>query len=118
MKVIQQCLAAALMLVFLFSLTGIPPTGGFIGKFYLLKAAFIAGYQLTVVGAVLFSAISAFFYLRVVRYMYMDAPQQTAAVQFSPGMGAALGLCLLGVLGLGLFPGSLLSWITTALAGM
>jgi hypothetical protein len=40
--------AAALMLVFLFSLTGIPPTGGFIGKFYLLKAAFIAGYPLTV----------------------------------------------------------------------
>jgi proton-translocating NADH-quinone oxidoreductase, chain N len=110
--------AAALMLVFLFSLTGIPPTGGFIGKFYLLKAAFIAGYPLTVVGAVLFSAISAFFYLRVVRFMYMEAPQQTATLQFSPGMRAALGLCLLGVLGLGLFPGSLLNWTVSAFSGM
>jgi len=112
-------LAAALMLVFLFSLTGIPPTGGFIGKFYLLKAAFSAGYPLTVVGAVLFSAISAYFYLRVVRYMYMDEPQQTAAaLVFSPGMLAALGICLLGVLGSGFFPGTLLEWTVTSLSGM
>jgi NADH-quinone oxidoreductase subunit N len=112
-------LAAALMLVFLFSLTGIPPTGGFIGKFYLLKAAFSAGYTLTVVGAVLFSAISAYFYLRVVRYMYMDEPQQTAAaLVFSPGMLAALGICLLGVLGSGFFPGALLEWTVTSLSGM
>lgn len=111
-------LAAALMLVFLFSLTGIPPTGGFIGKFYLLKAAFAAGYTATVVGAVLFSAISAYFYLRVVRYMYMDEPRQTDVLHVSPGMSAALGLCLLGVLGLGVFPGSLLDWTLAALSGM
>ncbi|MBV5316617.1 MAG: NADH-quinone oxidoreductase subunit N [Desulfobulbaceae bacterium] len=111
-------LAAAMMLVFLFSLTGIPPTGGFIGKFYLLKAAFSAGYTLTVIGAVLFSAISAYFYLRVVRYMYMSESQQTISCSFSPGMTAALGLCLLGVLGFGFFPGPLLDWTTAALAGM
>lgn len=112
-------LAAALMLVFLFSLTGIPPTGGFIGKFYLLKAAFGAGYPLTVVGAVLFSAISAYFYLRVVRYIYMDETQQTAAaLVFSPGMLAALGICLLGVLGSGFFPGTLLEWTVTSLSAM
>jgi len=112
-------LAAALMLVFLFSLTGIPPTGGFIGKFYLLKAAFSAGYTLTVVGAVLFSAISAYFYLRVVRYMYMDEAQQTAAaLVFSPGMLAALGICVLGVLGSGFFPGALLEWTVTSLSAM
>ena len=68
--------------------------------------------------AVLFSAISAYFYLRVVRYMYMDEPQQTNTLQLSPGMGAALGLCLLGVLGLGLFPGALLDWTLAALSGM
>jgi NADH-quinone oxidoreductase subunit N len=103
-------LAAALMLVFLFSLTGIPPTGGFIGKFYLLKVAFTAGYTLTVVGAVLFSAISAYFYLRVVRYMYMSDPQEQAGLSVTTGMNAALALCLLGVLGIGLFPGTLLDW--------
>ncbi|WP_028318648.1 NADH-quinone oxidoreductase subunit N [Desulfobulbus elongatus] len=108
---------AALMLVFLFSLTGIPPTGGFIGKFYLLKAAFTAGYTLTVVGAVLFSAISAYFYLRVVRLMYMSEAEAPVSLTFSPGMTAALGLCLAGALGLGLFPGSLLGWIVAALTG-
>jgi len=111
-------LAAALMLVFMFSLTGIPPTAGFIGKFYLLKAAFAAGYPLTVVGAVLFSAISAYFYLRVVRYMYMSEPRQSPAIQYSPGMITALGLCLMGVLGLGLFPGVLLDWAVGALSAM
>jgi NADH-quinone oxidoreductase subunit N len=109
-------IAAALMLVFLFSLTGIPPTAGFIGKFYLLKAAFAAGYTLTVVGAVLFSAISAYFYLRVVRYMYMTDPQQNSSLHYSPGMIVALGLCLIGVVGLGLFPGSLLDWAARALS--
>ncbi len=111
--------AAALMLVFMFSLTGIPPTAGFIGKFYLLKAAFVAGYSLTVVGAVLFSAISAYFYLRVVRYMYMSEPQQQAlTIHSSPGMIAVLGFCLFGVVGLGLFPGSLIDWAVAAVAVM
>ncbi|WP_319585967.1 NADH-quinone oxidoreductase subunit N [uncultured Desulfobulbus sp.] len=110
--------AAALMLVFMFSLTGIPPTGGFIGKFYLLKAAFAAGYTLTVVLAVIFSAISAYFYLRVVRYMYMHDSEQTAGLTITRGMATALGVCLLGVLGLGFFPGALLDWTVGALAGM
>jgi NADH-quinone oxidoreductase subunit N len=111
-------IAAALMLVFFFSLIGIPPTAGFIGKFYLLKAAFSAGYILTVVGAVLFSAISAYFYLRVVRYMYMDEGEQGMVFNFSPGMIAALAFCVLGVLGLGLFPGLLFDWAgSAALAG-
>lgn len=111
-------LAAALMLVFMFSLTGIPPTGGFIGKFYLLKAALAAGYPLTVVFAVLFSAVSAYFYLRVVRYMYMSEARQTHPLRYSPGMITALGLCLFGVMGWGLFPSSLLDWATGALSGL
>nr|WP_321467593.1 NADH-quinone oxidoreductase subunit N [uncultured Desulfobulbus sp.] len=111
-------LAAALMLVFLFSLTGIPPTGGFIGKFYLLKSAFVAGYSLIVVAAVIFSAISAYFYLRVVRYMYMNDPRDEAAVVLVPGMKVALGVCFLGVLGLGFFPGTLVNWTVGALTGM
>jgi len=108
---------AALMLVFLFSLTGIPPTGGFIGKFYLLKAAFTAGYAPAVVGAVIFSAISAFFYLRVIRLMYMSDGDDPVSLTCSPGMRAVLGVCLVGTLGLGLVPGSFLGWIVAALAG-
>ncbi len=110
-------LAAALMLVFMFSLTGIPPTAGFIGKFYLLKAAFTAGYTTTVVLAVLFSAISAYFYLRVVRFMYMNEPADDRVLRLSPGMSAALGVCLLAVIGLGLFPSGLLDWAAAAISG-
>lgn len=116
---VRHPLAAALMLVFLFSLTGIPPTGGFIGKFYLLKAAFAAGYTFTVVGAVLFSAISAYFYLGVIRIMYMsEPPEQAPALTMDRGMAAVLGLCLLGVLGVGIFPGVVLDWTVSAIAGM
>ena len=71
----------------------------------------------TVVLAVLFSAISAYFYLRVVRYMYMSEPQQEGAgpLRCSPGMLAALTLCLLGVIGLDLNAGAVIAGLETAL---
>lgn len=111
-------LAALLMLIFMFSLTGIPPTAGFIGKFYLLKAALAAGYTWTVLLAVLFSAISAYFYLRLVRYMYMDEPQEKIVPHYSPGLTAALALSAIGVIGIGIFPGSLLNWAARSLIGL
>ncbi len=110
-------MAAFLMLIFMFSLTGIPPTAGFIGKFYLLKAALGAGYTMTVIGLVVFSSISAFFYLRVVRYMYMSDPQEQISLDFTPGISAVLGIALLGVLGIGLLPGSVIGQAATALLG-
>ncbi len=110
-------MAAFLMLIFMFSLTGIPPTAGFIGKFYLLKAALGAGYTMTVIGLVVFSSISAFFYLRVVRYMYMSDPQEDISLDFTPGISAVLGIALLGVLGIGLLPGSVIGQAATALLG-
>ncbi len=110
-------LAAILMLLFMFSLTGIPPTAGFIGKFYLLKAALNAGYTMTVIGAVLFSAISAYFYLRVVRNMYMCEPEEELTFSYTPGISVVLGLALLGVIGLGLFPGSMIGQAASSLIG-
>ncbi len=111
-------MAALLMLIFMFSLTGIPPTAGFIGKFYLLKAALAAGYTWTVLLAVLFSAISAYFYLRLVRYMYMDEAQEKIVPHYSPGLTAALALSVIGVIGIGIFPGSLLDWAARSLIGL
>ena len=73
-------LLALCMLVFMFSLTGIPPTGGFTGKFYLFQAALAAGYTGAVIVAVLLSAVSAFFYLRIVRLMYMSASESRASL--------------------------------------
>ena len=81
-------MAAALMLVFMFSLTGIPPTAGFMGKFYIFMSAINAGYTWLVIIAVMFSAISAYFYLRIVMYMYMKEPKET--VQLSTSRGLAL----------------------------
>ena len=107
--------AAALMLIFMFSLTGIPPTAGFIGKFYLLKAGIQAGYTWLVIAAVVFSSISAFFYLRVVRYMYMEEATEETKYPFTPGLTAAITLALIGVIGLGLMPGSVVGLASKAL---
>ena len=65
---------AFVMLVLMFSLAGIPPAVGFIGKLFVLQAALDAGYTWLVVYAVLLSVIGAFYYLRIVKLMYMDAP--------------------------------------------
>jgi NADH-quinone oxidoreductase subunit N len=71
--------AAVVMLVFLLSLAGIPPTAGFIGKYYLFTAAMKAGYAWLAVLAVLMSAVSLFYYFRI-----------AAAMFFSEGEGAPL----------------------------
>ena len=110
-------MAAFLMLIFMFSLTGIPPTAGFIGKFYLLKSALAAGYMCTVLIAVFFSAISAYFYLRLVRYMYMEDSKEEFVATYSPELTAALAVSAMGVLGLGILPGSLLDWASKSLIG-
>jgi NADH-quinone oxidoreductase subunit N len=101
-------LAAALMLVFMFSLTGIPPTAGFVGKFNVFVAAIDAGFTWLVVVAVIFSVISAFFYLRVVMYMYMREPKAEVELTTSPALSLALALSTVGVLVIGVLPGKLL----------
>jgi NADH-quinone oxidoreductase subunit N len=97
-------LVAALMLVFMFSLTGIPPTAGFIGKFNLFLAVVQAGYTWLVVVAVIFSAISAFYYLRVVMNMYMKAMSEEAALSPSPFLSLALGIAVFAVFAIGVLP--------------
>ncbi len=97
-------LAAAAMLVFMFSLTGIPPTAGFIGKFNLFLIAVNAGYTWLVVIAVIFSAISAYYYLRVVRNMYMKERTETAVIRPSLSLGLALGIAIIMVFIIGVMP--------------
>ncbi|MEN8188868.1 MAG: NADH-quinone oxidoreductase subunit N [Thermodesulfobacteriota bacterium] len=110
-------MAAALMLIFFFSLAGIPPTAGFVGKFYLLKAALAAGYTCTVVGAVLLSAVSAWFYLKVVRYMYMSEPGESFTISYTPSLLVVVWIAVIGVVGLGIMPGTLLDWAASSLIG-
>jgi NADH-quinone oxidoreductase subunit N len=110
-------LAALLMLIFMFSLTGIPPTAGFIGKLYLFMSAVNAGYTWLVVVAVIFSAISAYFYLRIVMYMYMREPKETVALTTSFSNGIALGITTVAVLFIGVLPSSLLELAKAAIQG-
>ena len=106
-----------LMLIFMFSLTGIPPTAGFIGKLYLFMSAVNAGYTWLVVVAVIFSAISAYFYLRIVMYMYMREPKETVTLTMSFSNGIALGITTVAVLFIGVLPSSLLELARAAVTG-
>ncbi len=110
-------LAAALMLVFMFSLTGIPPTAGFMGKFYVFMSAINAGYTWVVIIAVIFSAISAYFYLRIVMYMYMKEPKETVHLTTSPGIGLALAITVIAVLIIGVLPSTFINFAHVAVIG-
>lgn len=101
-------LLAALMLIFMFSLTGIPPTAGFIGKFYLFTAAIQEGYVWLTVIAVAMSAVSAYYYLRVVMYMYMREPELEHQMEKSKPARIALVFTGLAVLIIGILPTGLL----------
>lgn len=107
-------LAAGLMLIFMFSLTGIPPTAGFIGKFYLFMSAVKAGYTWLAVVAVIFGAISAYFYLRVVMYMYMREPKAEVSLSTSMPSGIAIAIAALAVLIFGIFPSGIIEFARMA----
>jgi NADH-quinone oxidoreductase subunit N len=92
------------MLVFMFSLTGIPPTAGFIGKFNLFVIAINAGYTWLVVVAVIFSAISAYYYLRIVMNMYMKSSEGESPITISPALGIALFITVIAVFVIGILP--------------
>jgi NADH-quinone oxidoreductase subunit N len=107
--------AALFMLIFMFSLAGIPPTAGFIAKFYIFMAAVQAGYiWLAVVGALL-TAVSAFYYIRVIVVMYMQEPEAPQTLTFNKGMTAALVFSLLFVVALGVYPEPLAHYAQSAI---
>jgi len=105
----RPALAAALT-VFLISLTGVPVSAGFVGKFYLFGAAVSAGRTVLAVVGVLMSVVSAYYYLRVVVAMYMREPTADDAWgPVSAGSALALAVSVAVVLGLGVYPGPVLA---------
>ena len=97
---------AAMMLLFMVALTGIPPTGGFVGKFYLFAAALQGGWGWVAVIGVLTSAISLYYYFRIVLYMYLKDSDQTTPIPLqAPALVGAIAFCALATLALGLYPG-------------
>jgi len=99
----------------MFSLAGIPPTAGFYAKFAVLEAAMNTGLTWLVVLAVLSSLLGAFYYLRIVKLMYFDAPVEQAPLVAYPGARILLVANGFALLILGLMPGPLLSLCTRAL---
>ncbi len=95
---------ALLMLLYLFSLAGIPPTAGFFAKFYVLVALVERGFVVLAVIAVLLSAVAAYFYIRVVMVIYMRDPERTFDPALTPGVRATLAVTAAGTVGIGLFP--------------
>ncbi len=91
---------AAAMALFMFSMAGVPPLAGFFGKFYVFMAALQAGLLPLAVAGVLLSVVGAFYYLRVIKLMYFDAPRG-AAFDPVPGWGTGLVLASTAVLILG-----------------
>lgn len=105
---------AIVMLILLFSLAGIPPTGGFVGKFYVFMALIHAGMiKLAVVG-VLFSAVAAYFYIRVIMLMYMKEPEGEFSLSRSLTTKIVVVVSAAGVLILGVLPGSVLEIVQKA----
>jgi NADH-quinone oxidoreductase subunit N len=100
---------AFLMLLLMFSMAGVPPTLGFYAKFSVLQAIVEAGHVWLAVIAVLFSLIGAFYYLRIVKLMYFDAPIDSAAI--SPRVDARVLMSVngLAVLVFGIFPQPLMT---------
>jgi NADH-quinone oxidoreductase subunit N len=94
-----------------------PLAAGFIGKLYIFMAAINAGYTWLVIVAVLFSAISAYFYLRIVMYMYMRDPKTTVTLTASFSSGVVLAVTTAAVLIIGVFPTALVEFAKAAVKG-
>jgi NADH-quinone oxidoreductase subunit N len=101
---------ALLLLLFLMSLTGFPPTAGFAAKFVVILSAVNAGHVVLAVLAVACTVISAFFYMRVAVLMYMTEPQGPAPSRVPTGVFAALAVAALITLLGGISPGVLAGW--------
>ncbi|MCZ6513107.1 MAG: NADH-quinone oxidoreductase subunit N [Nitrospinae bacterium] len=102
-------LLALSMSIFMLSLGGLPPLAGFVAKFYIFQAALSEGYVILVVLAVLNSAISFYYYLRVMVYMYMREPQGEFQISTTPITLLVIIIGVLGTVQLGLYPGPVLS---------
>jgi NADH-quinone oxidoreductase subunit N len=108
-------ITAFCMLIFMFALAGIPPTAGYIGKFVLFSSAIYSGLVWLAVLAILNSALSLVYYLRIISYMYLkDAAGPK--IEEQKGYVVALVLTLLAVVWIGVFPEAFINWALQAAA--
>jgi len=95
---------AVLMLIFLLSLAGIPPTAGFIGKYYIFLSLIETRHYLLAVVAVLYVAVAIYYYFRIVRSMFVSDAADRVPIASSLGLRVALGVTGVLTLGIGIYP--------------
>jgi NADH-quinone oxidoreductase subunit N len=100
---------AFVMLVLMFSMAGVPPTVGFYAKLSVLRAVVDIGMVWLAVTAVLFSVVGAFYYLRVIKFMYFDKPVDASPLASNFDMRAAMSVNGMIVLALGIYPSALMT---------
>lgn len=103
---------AALLAIIMFSLAGIPPFAGFFGKYYIFIAAIKSNFTWLAILGVISSAISVYFYLRIVVLMYFRSTEDEFAIESSNNSMLAIVFSVLLVILLGVFPGTFLDLIT------
>jgi NADH-quinone oxidoreductase subunit N len=106
---------AGIMLMLMFSMAGVPFFIGFFAKFSVLQAVIAAGYMWLALVAVLFSLIGAFYYLRVVKLMYFDAPTDDTPIEAGLDVQILVSVNGLAVAALGIFPQVIMSLCAYAL---
>lgn len=106
---------AFMMLLFLFSMAGVPPLVGFYAKLAVLQAVVQAGFVWLAVLAVLMSVIGAFYYLRLIKIMYFDKPSENNSLSMGVGFNALLTTNGLLVVALGIFPSLLMALCVEAI---
>lgn len=111
-------LAAVGMLVFLLSLAGVPPLAGFYGKYFIFLSLIQTQHYTLAVVAVLYVAISLYYYFRLVVAMFMREPAERAALSYSPGIRAALAISATLTVAIGLYPQPFIRWAQTSVSSV
>ncbi len=109
---------AFLLTLFLLSLAGIPPTGGFIAKFYVFAAAIDGGYYVLASVGVLSAVISLFFYVRVIFYMYLREPEGNRNISIATPVKMLLALLSIGIIILGIYPSPFIHLALNSIKGL
>ena len=107
---------ALMMLMIMFSMAGVPPFVGFYAKLMVLESVLDAGLFGLAITGIIFAVVGAFYYLRVVWYMYFSEPSDTSALTVSSDFQLILSANVLALLALGLFPGFLLDLCSRVLS--
>ncbi len=97
------------MTIFLLSLGGLPPLAGFVAKFFVFSAALKEGFLILVIIAVLNSAVSLYYYLKVIVFMYMKDPVKEFDITLSPMTLFVIAISIFGTIQLGIFPDSIIA---------